>query len=70
LGGEEVLARIRATHPLLPVIVASGYDHADAATRMPEDSATRFLQKPYGVDALRDMVREVMAGASTPDLVR
>nr|MCU0615462.1 ATP-binding protein [Gemmatimonadaceae bacterium] len=33
LGGEEVLARIRATHPLLPVIVASGYDHADAATR-------------------------------------
>ena len=70
LGGEEVLARIRATHPMLPVIVASGYDHADAATRMPEDAVTRFLQKPFGVEALRDMVRDVLAGSPDRDLVR
>ncbi len=56
MGGEEVLARIRATHPTLPVIIASGYDHADALPRMPHDEHVAFLQKPYGVQALRDAV--------------
>ena len=69
LGGEEVLARIRMTHPELPVIVASGYDHADAAARMPDDGATRFLQKPFGVQALRDAVAAATAGRPGQPLV-
>jgi signal transduction histidine kinase/ActR/RegA family two-component response regulator/HAMP domain-containing protein len=63
LGGEEVLAHIRATHPTLPVIVASGYDHADALARMPDDGCTTFLQKPFGVQALREAIGEALGAA-------
>jgi signal transduction histidine kinase/CheY-like chemotaxis protein len=63
MGGEEVLARIRATHATLPVIVASGYDHADALARMPQDECTSFLQKPFGVQALRDAVGAALGSA-------
>ncbi len=64
LGGEEVLERIRSTHPSLPVVIASGYDHADALARIPEDEHTRFLQKPFSVQALRDAVAEALAHVS------
>ena len=63
MGGEEVLARIRTTHPALPVIIASGYDHADALPRMPQDQHIAFLQKPYGVQALRDAVSHAIDNA-------
>ncbi len=62
LGGEEVLAQIRTTHPALPVIVASGYDHADALARMPQDGCTTFLQKPFGVQALREALGGALVG--------
>jgi two-component system, cell cycle sensor histidine kinase and response regulator CckA len=66
LGGEEVLERIRITHPALPVVIASGYDHTDALARIPEDRHTRFLQKPFSVQALRDAVTRGLTPAVRP----
>jgi len=65
LGGEEVLERIRASHPTLPVVIASGYDHADALARIPDDEYTQFLQKPFSVQALRELVTDALARTLT-----
>ncbi|MBL0938462.1 MAG: response regulator [Gemmatimonadaceae bacterium] len=56
MGGLEVLAIIRRSHPTLPVIIASGYDHDDALRAIGEDPAVRFLQKPYSTTLLRETI--------------
>ena len=61
MNGGEVLQEVRRTHPLLPVIIASGYDAADAAIALPEDPHLRFLQKPYKLQTLVGMVRDFAA---------
>ncbi len=60
LGGAEVLTIIRSERPLLPVVIASGYDHAESADMIATDAITRFLQKPYGLEALTRIVGESM----------
>ncbi len=60
MGGGEVLTEIRRTHPRLPVIIASGYDRADEMGSMAQDGSTRFLQKPFGINALRAVVGEML----------
>ncbi len=61
LGGGEVLREIRRVSPTLPVIIASGYDHADAATHFQQDAYLRFLQKPFNLSALREAVAASLA---------
>ncbi|MCA0374437.1 MAG: response regulator [Gemmatimonadetes bacterium] len=61
MSGIDVLAEIRRTHPTLPVIIASGYDHDDALRGHEADRALSFLQKPYGSAALRAEVLRVVA---------
>jgi CheY-like chemotaxis protein len=60
LNGAEVLAHIRRVRATLPVIVASGYDASDATNEWPADPHTQFLQKPFGVQALRDLLLETL----------
>ncbi|WP_158514910.1 response regulator [Gemmatimonas phototrophica] len=60
MGGAEVLATLRTSHPTLPVIIVSGYDRDDALTQISDDPATRFLAKPFGVGTLRDQIIEMM----------
>jgi len=56
MDGLEVHAIIRESHPLMPVIFASGHaDHRATAT----DSHVRFLQKPFDFAALLSMIAEL-----------
>ena len=66
IGGVEVLATIRRTHPTLPVIVASGYDQSSSATTIPDDAHVTFLQKPFAIELLR---RAVSPALSNPPVV-
>lgn len=61
LGGGEVLREIRRVRPTLPVIIASGYDHADAAALFQQDPYLRFLQKPFNLSTLRAAVAASLA---------
>lgn len=61
MGGMELLAEIRKAEPELPVIIASGYDRADELASASPDPYTRFLQKPFGIFVLREMINELLA---------
>lgn len=57
VDGGEALARMRQIAPQVPVLVASGYDQAEAARRR-ADGADGFLPKPY---RLADLARALAA---------
>jgi PAS domain S-box-containing protein len=64
MDGGVLGACIRAAHPLLPIIYASGHrDQRD----IPLDALSRFLQKPYAVDdlasALVDLEKAQLGGS-------
>jgi signal transduction histidine kinase len=55
-NGIELLQEIRAMRPKMPAIIASGYDRPDEMAGTAPDERTRFLQKPYELTALRELV--------------
>jgi CheY-like chemotaxis protein len=62
MNGREVLAALRAIHPELPVLMASGHDlqgPSDAA-----DTRLRFIQKALGPQALLRQLGELLQPAA------
>jgi DNA-binding NtrC family response regulator len=57
LNGLELLARIRAASPTLPVIIISG--HLDPATAYGE-GATQFVAKPFLIEAMVLQVQKTL----------
>jgi PAS domain S-box-containing protein len=57
--GTEVYERLAARWPDLPVIFNSGHEGTQRLTRYLERPNVRFLHKPYDVDALMRMLREI-----------
>ena len=63
IAGTELARRLRATRPLLPIIIVSGVNE------IPEDAsfADRFISKVEGPEALFRNIAEVLAQyAATP----
>ena len=58
----ERLAELRTTHPTLPVLLISGFDERETLRAHGDDPATRFLQKPFTIAALRGAVRGMLTG--------
>jgi DNA-binding NtrC family response regulator len=61
LGGEEVLKAIRATHPILPVLMISGYSEAAKRLEAMRDRHTAFLSKPFTASEFTKTLNKVMA---------
>jgi DNA-binding NtrC family response regulator len=61
MDGLGLLAEVRAVSPTLPVIITSGHLEPRLAIA---DGATRFLGKPYALDAIIGAVREELAKAT------
>jgi CheY-like chemotaxis protein len=64
MTGWEVISRIRAIRPNIPVILLSGYDEIQV---MKEDHPVKpqaFLKKPYRIPDLRDTLLQVLAASS------
>lgn len=50
--GWETMAALRALRPDIPVIIASGYDEAQAMQGFPEEQPQAYLHKPYQITDL------------------
>jgi PAS domain S-box-containing protein len=51
--GDVLIGEMRAIHPSMPIVVASGYGEAEAQKRFGRDSRMAFLAKPYAADQLK-----------------
>jgi CheY-like chemotaxis protein len=63
LGGRELVARLRARRPGLPVVVVSGYAGEAAPGGAPPIAAARHLEKPFEAAALVRAVLDALSGA-------
>lgn len=59
-GGVELVRAVRGLCPGMPAVLMSGYATDDQATELRPDAITRFIQKPFGADALRLAVGELI----------
>jgi PAS domain S-box-containing protein len=61
MNGIELLHEIRRIRANVPAIIASGYDRPDELSGLMQDDRTRFLQKPFELAALREVVASLVA---------
>ena len=66
MEGPEVIRRLRAQNPTLPIIGASGLVSADYATRLARLGVKHILAKPYTAAELLRTMQQVLAAAA-PD---
>jgi DNA-binding response OmpR family regulator len=59
--GMEVLRRVAKERPELKVIIITAYGSIDLAVEAMKLGAVDFLQKPFEVAEVRDMVRRILA---------
>jgi CheY-like chemotaxis protein len=65
LSGQEVLARIKAEFPCLPVLLESGFDLHDRLDALIQQGAAGFLQKPFSLMDLAVAVRGTLDKAAS-----
>ena len=58
MSGLEALHRLRATHPVLPVLLVTAYPDVRGAVDAMRDGALNYLEKPIDLDELVALVRE------------
>jgi len=54
--GDVLVGELRALHPELPIVIATGYDSAELARRFAADPAIVLIRKPYTQDDLKTVV--------------
>ncbi len=52
ISGEEVLQRVRATQPSVPVLIMTAYGNVESAVHLMKMGAFDFVQKPIDLDEL------------------
>jgi two-component system cell cycle sensor histidine kinase/response regulator CckA len=63
LNGIELVARLRAAHPKLAIVLMSGYAPMELLRRGALVDTFPLLQKPFLIDQLFGMVRQVLGHA-------
>lgn len=66
MDGGETLEALRRVDAGVRVILSSGYDSRELSGPGARAGAAAFIQKPYGMDGLRDALRAVLDGAPRP----
>ena len=59
MSGEDLAATLRERWPMLPIVVMSGYATQDLTRRLGQHPILRFLQKPFGLEALRGCLADL-----------
>jgi len=59
MGGEQAFDFLRAIRPI-PILLASGYNDSDAATRTAQRDFAGFLKKPFSVNQLTEAVASAL----------
>ena len=65
LGGSELIGRIRALYPRMPIVVLSAEDPIDAGRRCVALNADRFFSKPVNLDDILTFVAARLAMAAS-----
>ncbi len=60
MDGAEVLRRLHAITPELPVLLMSGYSEQDAAGSFSANPCVSFLQKPFTMQVLRERIEKML----------
>ncbi len=60
LDGRETFDHLREINPDVRVILSSGYDVDDRVKEVLDRGAIGFIQKPYHIEALLNLVRKVL----------
>ncbi|MCL2656258.1 MAG: nitrogen regulation protein NR(I) [Betaproteobacteria bacterium] len=60
-SGLDLLAKVKARHPNLPVIIMTAYSDLDSAVSAFEGGAFEYLPKPFDVDQAIELVRRAIA---------
>ena len=58
MGGEEVLARLKAQHPYMEVVILTGHGSIDSAVQCTQAGAYSYLQKPCETDELMNVLKD------------
>jgi UDP-3-O-acyl N-acetylglucosamine deacetylase len=66
VDGIDLVGRMKAQAPELPVIVISGHGTIETAVRVIRLGAFDFLEKPFQLDALLRMVDRALGGGAPP----
>jgi UDP-3-O-[3-hydroxymyristoyl] N-acetylglucosamine deacetylase len=69
MDGLEVLARIKALHPELPVIMVSGHATIATAVKATRLGAVDFIEKPLDLNSIVQAVKRVLSAAPAPSPV-
>ncbi len=62
LGGNELVTRVRAIEPALPVLFVSGYPQDMTKETLIDSPNTDFIQKPFVLHILDNKIRELLSG--------
>ncbi len=60
MGGKETYAKLKAIDPDARIIISTGYANKSLESSPPGDSADGFLQKPYQLEELSRIMRDVL----------
>ena len=60
MSGAETYAKLRAVDTSTAIILSSGFDEASATIDSDDDKLLFFLRKPYSMDSLLAVVRQVL----------
>ncbi|MHA2251517.1 MAG: PAS domain-containing hybrid sensor histidine kinase/response regulator [Candidatus Kariarchaeaceae archaeon] len=60
MDGATTYQKIRNIDSRIPVILSSGFDKQDTTNRLDIDGLAGFLQKPYNLDSLMDLLSEIL----------
>jgi two-component system, NtrC family, response regulator AtoC len=63
MNGLEALARIRAIHPRIKVIMMTGHGSIDLAVKAMRAGAADFVTKPISVSNLRQKLEQIVVDA-------
>jgi len=60
-SGEEVYEEIHQMNPNVPIVLSSGHSEQDALDHFKGKTLAGYLQKPYGVKVLGDLLRSLLS---------
>lgn len=61
MGGWECVQGLRSYNPRLPVLMSTGYSRKDVAEKLEENELVGFIQKPYQMQQLSEVVADMLA---------
>ena len=66
MDGYELIHELKKLNEKLPIIVSSGFGDSVVTSRMPPGVIAALLNKPYRFEKLRDTLKGVLEGNSSP----